>query len=303
MSASRRGQQMIKAVFTDADGTLLNDSHKVLPGTLKAIKALSERGIPFVVMSGRVPEGIYMIADEFGFGCCAAAFSGGLLLDEERKPFYSRTFSQKTAQDIMDFIKDRGLDCLCGIFSYDRLIVEDASLPAVKTECSIIKKVPEEGGLELLPKDQGVHKILGLCGEGKLDDIQAQVTAAFPDLCITRSTDTYLEVMPGGVNKGDAARQFCERFGIDPMDTAAFGDHYNDLPMLQAVGHPFLMGNAPESLKRELGVGDEGGASRATDLQLRASAAIPEGFLAPVTLTADCGSDGIAKALEGLGIL
>ncbi len=261
----------IKIVFTDADGTLLNSKHQVSPRTAAAIRELNRQGIPFVIMSGRAPQGIYMIADEYGFDCCAAAFSGGLLLDAQRSEVYSRTFSQQTAQQVMDFIKDRGLDCLCGIFSYDRLIVADTTLPSVQREVSIIKKVPEEGGLELLPPGQGVHKLLGLCGEGKLDDIQRQVTAAFPQLCITRSTDTYLEIMPSGVNKGDAARFFCQRFGIDPADAAAFGDHYNDLEMLKAVGHPFLMGNAPGTLKTEL-----------------------QGL---ATLTADCDHDGIAAAL------
>ena len=32
-------------------------------------------------------------------------------------------------------------------------------------------------------------------------------------------------------------------------DTIAFGDHYNDLEMLETVALPFLMGNAPEELK------------------------------------------------------
>ena len=29
----------------------------------------------------------------------------------------------------------------------------------------------------------------------------------------------------------------------------AFGDHYNDVAMLEAVGMPYLMGNAPQALK------------------------------------------------------
>ena len=34
----------------------------------------------------------------------------------------------------------------------------------------------------------------------------------------------------------------------------AFGDNYNDEPMLEAVGHPILMGNAPEELKKKLNI-------------------------------------------------
>ena len=134
----------------------------------------------------------------------------------------------------------------------------------------LVHLLPKEGGVRTLPADQEVHKILGMCGEGTLDGIQHQVAEAFPQLTVTRSTDTYLEIMPAGVSKGDAVRLFCRRCGIDPGDAAAFGDQYNDISMLKAVGHPFLMGNAPESLKADL----------------------PE-----AVLTSDCDHEGIAEIL------
>ena len=39
------------------------------------------------------------------------------------------------------------------------------------------------------------------------------------------------------------------RDGVAPEDAAAFGDNFNDVQMLEAVGMPYLMGNAPEALK------------------------------------------------------
>ena len=293
---------MIKAVFSDVDGTLIDRNKRVLPGTLRAIRALEAQGIPFVIMSGRGPTGIYTITDEYGLSCAVAGFSGGLLQDADRNILFSRTFSTELAQQVIDFIEGRGFDCVWCIFAYDQWIVKDAQEPRVVYEANTIHLTPEQGGVaSVLPAPgsgvREVHKILGMCGEGKLDEIQARVAEAFPQLCITRSSDRYLEVMPAGSSKGDAVQRFCKLWGIDPMDTAAFGDHYNDLPMLQAVGHPFLMGNAPERLKAELGLGN-GGAAAATDVQLRPSARVPRGFLAPVTLTSDCDSEGIANGLK-----
>ena len=276
---------MIKAVFTDADGTLLDSEKRVMPRTLEAIKRLNCEGIPFVIMSGRSPLGIYMISEEYGFTCSAAAFSGGLVLAEDRSVLHSSTFSQETAAQVIGFIESRGFDCAWCVFSYDDIIVKDRSHPRVQREMKLVGLVPDEGDVFMLPPGQGVHKVLGMCGDGTLDEIQRQVAEAFPQLTVTRSTDTYLEVMPAGVRKGDAVRLFCERCNINPEDTAAFGDQYNDISMLQASGHPFLMGNAPESLISELGV--------------LAGSKLP-GFLAPVSLTADCDHEGLAEAITQL---
>ena len=71
--------------------------------------------------------------------------------------------------------------------------------------------------------------------------------------------------------RDDGARQFRRSVGRQPVgadaeqsahrrtgfaairrqeeDAAAFGDNFNDVQMLEAVGMPYLMGNAPEALK------------------------------------------------------
>lgn len=44
----------------------------------------------------------------------------------------------------------------------------------------------------------------------------------------------------------------CAHFGIPQENTYAFGDSYNDAPMLRAAAHPYLMMNiAPADLKAE----------------------------------------------------
>ena len=306
---------MIKAVFTDVDGTLVNRQQRVLHGTLVAIRRLEEQGIPFVIMSGRGPTGIYTITDEYDLSCPLAAFSGGLLQNADRSILYSSTIPLQLAQQVIDFIEGSGFDCVCSIFAYDQWIVKDPGDPRIIFEAETIRLVPTVGGIdEVLPAPgtglREVHKVLGMCGDGKLDEIQRQVAHAFPQLGITRSSDHYLEVMPAGASKGDAVQRFCALWGTDPMDTAAFGDHYNDLPMLQAVGHPFLMENAPGSLKEELGL-ENTGVLPATENQLRVSAPIlplvssslPAGFSAPVRLTASCDDEGIARALESIGAI
>lgn len=50
-----------KAVFSDIDGTLLNTSHQIPEKTREKIMDMNCHGIPFVLVSARMPKGMRAI--------------------------------------------------------------------------------------------------------------------------------------------------------------------------------------------------------------------------------------------------
>ena len=58
--------------------------------------------------------------------------------------------------------------------------------------------------------------------------------------------DTWLDFTLA--DKGTGLTGLCRSLGIALEDVMAFGDNYNDLPMLDIVGHPYLMENAAKAL-------------------------------------------------------
>ena len=50
-------------------------------------------------------------------------------------------------------------------------------------------------------------------------------------------------------DKGSGMAAMCRALGIDISEVMAFGDNFNDLSMLESVGHPYLMENAVGELK------------------------------------------------------
>ena len=51
-------------------------------------------------------------------------------------------------------------------------------------------------------------------------------------------------------DKGVGIRALCRHLGIPLENVVAFGDNYNDVPILDIVGTPFIMSCAPEELLR-----------------------------------------------------
>ncbi len=55
-----------KIIFSDIDGTLLNDENQVPKETVEELQSLDKRGIPFVLVSARTPDGMRPIPEELG---------------------------------------------------------------------------------------------------------------------------------------------------------------------------------------------------------------------------------------------
>ncbi|GGR95480.1 MULTISPECIES: haloacid dehalogenase-like hydrolase [Streptomyces] len=49
-----------------------------------------------------------------------------------------------------------------------------------------------------------------------------------------------------GRDQAERARAVMRRYGARPVDCYAYGNHAGDLPLLQSVGHPVLVGDDPE---------------------------------------------------------
>lgn len=82
---------MARIVFSDIDGTLLTDDKRVTEKTEQAVKGLVQQGIPFVLVSARMPEAIYPITEAMGVKIPLISYSGALVLTEEGETLYSLT--------------------------------------------------------------------------------------------------------------------------------------------------------------------------------------------------------------------
>ena len=100
----------LKIVFSDVDGTLLDSRQEITPRTLRALKLLQKKEIPFVIISARSPSGIEPIVRKYGLRCSIVSYSGSLILNEERQIIYHRGMSRAEAAKILDFTARQHFD-------------------------------------------------------------------------------------------------------------------------------------------------------------------------------------------------
>lgn len=243
---------MNKIVFCDIDGTLLDNNHRMLKSSYEAIKKLKDQDIPFVIVTARGPTGVYPIFERYKFVCPIVCYSGALIIDVDGEILYSNGFSKDTAVAIINYLEQEKLDCTWNIYSMDSWIVNNRADERVAMEEAIVEVDATEGTVDMLSDGAPVGKLLCMCNPNLTDEIETKLKTKFPHLSIVRSSDILVEVMNKGITKGKSVQIICEKWDIDLNNAVAFGDHYNDLDMLEAVGNPFLMGNAPAELKERI---------------------------------------------------
>jgi len=241
----------LQIVFSDVDGTLLDSSQCITPKTRNALQTLHAQNIPFVIISARSPSGIYPIIEEYGLHCAIVSYSGSLILDEDRRVVYHRGMSRAEAGAILAFAEQEQFPMTWCIYSFDEWLVKDRTDPRIVREERVVKATAKEGGIDAVTADE-VHKLLFICDPAYTDTIEAAVKAKFPQFSVVKSSNILLEIMPNGTTKAQAVQTLCDLWQIPVEHAAAFGDNYNDVEMLELVGHGWLMGNAPAPLKARL---------------------------------------------------
>ena len=77
------------------------------------------------------------------------------------------------------------------------------------------------------------------------------IRGLFPDLTVSFSGDTVLDINLRGNSKGEALKEISELLGVSGEEICSFGDYDNDVPMFRASGLPVAMGNASGRVRAE----------------------------------------------------
>lgn len=238
-------------VFSDIDGTLVDDNHLPMPKTVRKIKELTQSGIPFILVSARPPMGVKRVLDMLGISSPMICFCGGVITDGKGGILADHGIPMDTAMKIKGYFERKFPDvCVCS-YLYDRWFCDDASHYWVNYEIGVTGMTPEEIRLNDLAKTEDrVHKLLCMGDPGQMDTAQKELTALYSsDAAIYRSKREYIEVTPKGVSKSGAIRELCKIYSTDASRVLAFGDNFNDLDMLEYAGFSVAMGNAPDEIK------------------------------------------------------
>lgn len=238
---------MLKMMISDVDDTLLR---KKLSIELKdAIKAATEKGVEFVMCSGRPTFNLRNLAAELNeYGAkinYIAGFNGSEIIDvNENKIIKSNGFDREEIDHISQFLIANGIDY--GLYQDDNVVANN-----IDNEYAIYEAELNDMGVTLHDSSIPSNKILGFSVPEQTDEKIEIIKSAFPDLQINKSKPFFIEITKPGVNKALPVKVLSEKLQIALENCAVCGDGDNDLAMFQLpVGYKYVVANGSDILKQ-----------------------------------------------------
>ena len=230
------------------DHTLLNERAQLDPENLAAIRRHVEGGGLFTVATGRAPAAIRVFPELLPWiNLPVITGNGGQVVDLSD---HDRVLYRETLPPDVYPLMAEALERFprMGAVAYYKLDSFCAFRVNTYVEDLIAKEQRPAAPATVEDSYKPWNKTLMTETHDYMRAVQAWMDPRITGLARTVfSEDTYLEILPRDVSKGNALRVLLEMKGIDPAETVAIGDAPNDREMLRLAGLGVAVSNAAPS--------------------------------------------------------
>ncbi len=254
-----------KAIFLDMDGTILNHHNKVSILTKDIIDKLRAQGVYVFIATGRAYDEIEGIVPD-GFQVDGVVSSNGMAgyIGE------NVVFEHSLSRDLVDTLIQRARE---NKIYYELFPYRASRITLLQDRDYILNEIrepkPDSVGLnEWLSREEAIRQEIAWEAEitgnrfskfyffartkehinhwkEELERVRKEI-----DFTMSVSSEHNVEVMVANVNKATGIQQMLKSFNLTMDEVMAIGDSDNDIQMLQSVGYPVAMKNAPDRIKK-----------------------------------------------------
>lgn len=228
---------------------------------LEAIEQLARLGVPTTINTGRLFSGSRHIAEEIGalgpIGCADGSHlvHGGSGID-----VHHAGLSGAHATRVRELLET--LPAASFVFAHDQIVYDsqgESFLGYVRTWSGDFVLTDRATRHPHWEDDRGITALVTLGPQECIDEASAEIgrtlrdfvqTVTFPIRRGEHQGSWAMLTRAAGMSKGTALELLASHYGATPEEVVVVGDWYNDLPMFERAGRSFVMGQAPEDIKR-----------------------------------------------------
>ncbi len=243
---------MIKLVASDLDGTLLTPERTLSERTIQAVEGIRKKGVLFTFCTGRMYHSARKYVQQLGLTTPVIAYNGAMIIDPiSEQVLFHRPLENDVAVEILQMAQE--LSFYSQIYIDDTLYCREFTSEsegyakntgtfAEETDCELWKCLG----------DKKTTKIIVMMDKERAATLLKPMREQFAGRAeVTISEPEYMEFLHPAVNKGAALERLAKELAIAREEILAFGDSYNDLPLLHYAGMGVAVENACLALRTE----------------------------------------------------
>lgn len=245
---------MIKHIFSDLDGTMLDDRGVMTKENAESVK---KSGIPFTLVSARSSKKMMEAINNLDMDGIHVSLNGAMIFEkvaDEIKIIKKIPLENNLIKKIVLDVRAKFPSVGISLYDEENWNVDVVTKP-IETEAIIVKvdyrKVDfkdyfEKEEVEVL-KVSFIDK-----NEESFEKIADYVIATYgkEEINIQKSVSGYLELTDLRAKKSNAVKYVCEKENLKKEEVMAIGDGQNDIPMLKEAGWAVVMENASDVVKK-----------------------------------------------------
>ncbi len=262
---------MIKVIASDMDGTLLNNNHEIDEETAKAIKKAEEKGIIFVISTGREYENVKYLLDKQNIKCQCILSNGAEYRDEMGNILDVININEKSSRKILKILKENNISARMftnkGI--YTTATKEEALLEVTFRTLAFDPHLTKEEAKKIAEKEKfftclkyiddfekffeegiEIRKFVAFHEDIKLIEKLKKIIGEIEGLAVSSSFNDNIEITDINAQKGIILEKVITKMGIDKKDVMILGDSFNDYSMFEIFEESVAMKNAISEVKK-----------------------------------------------------
>jgi Cof subfamily protein (haloacid dehalogenase superfamily) len=241
---------MIPLVILDLDGTIVGKQGVVQDCVWKAVEAAQERGMKFAVCTGRLGVGTAQkIAQRLGPNNPHIFQSGAHIAYASGEAYKVFAIKEATTKNIIEVARDLGV--VLELYTPSTLYVERTT-PLSEAHAKMLGTTAMVGDLiDVVEREPIIRAQWVVTAEeySHVADLAFEGIQSSSATAPAQKGAYFISLTQKGVSKGSSVELLAQAMKVDIKTVMAIGDSHGDVPMLERVGFPVVMANAPDDLK------------------------------------------------------